>query len=73
MKKVDFTKDYYTGIGGIYFNKILDRVIEFGNLKQEIFFGFFQDKKLGWKPKHDFEPAMKTIEWYKNNVWWWET
>jgi len=28
---------------------------------------------LGWKPKHDFNSAMKeTIEWYKNNQEWWE-
>ncbi|MEW6040818.1 MAG: dTDP-glucose 4,6-dehydratase [Elusimicrobiota bacterium] len=28
---------------------------------------------LGWKPKHTFESALKdTIEWYKNNVSWWE-
>ena len=35
MKKIDFTKDYYKGLKGIYLNKILDKVIEFGNLKQE--------------------------------------
>jgi len=30
-------------------------------------------KKLGWKPKYNFEKAMKeTIEWYKNNEWWWK-
>lgn len=30
-------------------------------------------KKLGWKPEHNFEQAMKeTIEWYKNNPDWWK-
>jgi len=30
-------------------------------------------KKLGWKPKYNFEQAMKkTIEWYKNNPDWWK-
>jgi len=29
-------------------------------------------KKLGWKREYNFEEAMKeTIEWYKNNEWWW--
>lgn len=28
---------------------------------------------LGWKPKHNFEEALKeTIDWYKNNRNWWE-
>jgi dTDP-glucose 4,6-dehydratase len=28
---------------------------------------------LGWKPKHDFEAALKfTIDWYAKNRWWWE-
>ncbi len=30
-------------------------------------------KKLGWNPKFRFEDAMKkTIEWYKNNMQWWQ-
>lgn len=29
-------------------------------------------KKLGWKPKHDFNSAIKeTIKWYKGNERWW--
>lgn len=29
-------------------------------------------RKLGWKPKHDFQRWLKdTVEWYKNNQWWW--
>ena len=29
-------------------------------------------KKLGWKPEYDFEQALRnTIQWYKNNDWWW--
>lgn len=29
-------------------------------------------KALGWKPKHDFSNALRaTIEWYKENEWWW--
>jgi dTDP-glucose 4,6-dehydratase len=30
-------------------------------------------RKLGWKPKHNFEQALdKTIQWYIENRWWWE-
>jgi dTDP-glucose 4,6-dehydratase len=30
-------------------------------------------RKLGWKPKHRFEDAMKeTVRWYVDNRWWWE-
>ena len=35
MEKIDFTKDYYKGLAGIYLNRILDRIIEVGNLKRE--------------------------------------
>jgi len=29
-------------------------------------------RKLGWKPKHAFEDALKrTVEWYTLNKWWW--
>lgn len=30
-------------------------------------------QELGWKPKYDFEKALiETIEWYKENKWWWK-
>lgn len=30
-------------------------------------------KALGWRPRHNFDEALKnTIEWYKNNRKWWE-
>ena len=30
-------------------------------------------RKLGWKPTTPFEEGMrKTVEWYKNNSWWWK-
>ncbi|MBI5222294.1 MAG: dTDP-glucose 4,6-dehydratase [Candidatus Magasanikbacteria bacterium] len=30
-------------------------------------------RKLGWRPKHDFEHWLKdTVEWYKDNTWWWK-
>jgi len=30
-------------------------------------------EKLGWRPKYKFEEAIReTIEWYKNNQWWWK-
>lgn len=30
-------------------------------------------RKLGWKPKHDFEYWLKeTVTWYKDNKWWWK-
>nr|MDO8083027.1 dTDP-glucose 4,6-dehydratase [Candidatus Freyarchaeota archaeon] len=29
-------------------------------------------RKLGWKPRHDFETVLKaTINWYRENEWWW--
>lgn len=29
-------------------------------------------RALGWEPAHDFETSINmTIEWYKNNEWWW--
>lgn len=30
-------------------------------------------KQLGWQVKYRFDEALKdTIEWYKNNEWWWK-
>ena len=30
-------------------------------------------KKMGWKPKYDFDSALdSTIQWYVDNRWWWE-
>jgi len=30
-------------------------------------------RRLGWKPRHVFEAAMReTVAWYKNNRGWWE-
>lgn len=30
-------------------------------------------RKLGWKPQHNFETwLVKTIDWYKENEWWWK-
>ncbi len=30
-------------------------------------------RKLGWKPETDFNNGLKkTIEWYKENKWWWK-
>lgn len=35
---------------------------------------FARIKKLGWKPKYDFENAIKdTIHWYIKNEWWWKS
>jgi dTDP-glucose 4,6-dehydratase len=29
--------------------------------------------ELGWKPEKSFENGIKeTIEWYKDNEWWWK-
>lgn len=29
--------------------------------------------ELGWEPKYDFKSwLVKTIEWYKENEWWWK-
>ncbi|MCK5023198.1 MAG: dTDP-glucose 4,6-dehydratase [Candidatus Aenigmarchaeota archaeon] len=31
-------------------------------------------KQLGWKPKNNFEDSLKkTIDWYKENEWWWKS
>ncbi|PIR72379.1 MAG: dTDP-glucose 4,6-dehydratase [Candidatus Nealsonbacteria bacterium CG10_big_fil_rev_8_21_14_0_10_36_24] len=28
---------------------------------------------LGWQPKYNFEQSLKkTIQWYRNNEWWWK-
>lgn len=30
-------------------------------------------RALGWAPRHDFEATLrKTVEWYRDNRWWWE-
>lgn len=30
-------------------------------------------RKLGWRPNHNFQRALKrTIEWYTRNEWWWK-
>lgn len=30
-------------------------------------------RKLGWKPKFGFEEGLKsTVDWYRNNKWWWK-
>ena len=30
-------------------------------------------RKLGWRPKHDFDHWLKdTVRWYKENEWWWK-
>ena len=30
--------------------------------------------RLGWRPHHNFEQALKeTIEWYHNNTEWWQS
>lgn len=30
-------------------------------------------KELGWEPEKSFEDGLKeTVEWYKNNEWWWK-
>jgi dTDP-glucose 4,6-dehydratase len=31
-------------------------------------------RKLGWEPKYSFEEGLKnTVEWFRNNEWWWKT
>jgi 2-polyprenyl-3-methyl-5-hydroxy-6-metoxy-1,4-benzoquinol methylase len=32
---IDYRDDYYRGVAKIYFNKILNTIIDFGNLKEE--------------------------------------
>lgn len=30
-------------------------------------------RKLGFRPKHDFSPALRqTVDWYKSNMQWWQ-
>jgi dTDP-glucose 4,6-dehydratase len=30
-------------------------------------------RALGWVPRHDFHTAIvETVEWYRDNRWWWE-
>jgi dTDP-glucose 4,6-dehydratase len=29
-------------------------------------------KALGWEPEHNFDEWLeKTVQWYKDNEWWW--
>jgi dTDP-glucose 4,6-dehydratase len=29
-------------------------------------------RELGWKPEHSFDEWLqKTVDWYKENEWWW--
>ena len=31
-------------------------------------------RNLGWRPNHNFERALeRTINWYKENEWWWQS
>ncbi|OGE26984.1 dTDP-glucose 4,6-dehydratase [Candidatus Daviesbacteria bacterium RIFCSPHIGHO2_02_FULL_41_14] len=31
-------------------------------------------RELGWEPKYSFNEGLNlTVEWYKNNTWWWKT
>ncbi|KKS94752.1 MAG: dTDP-glucose 4,6-dehydratase [Microgenomates group bacterium GW2011_GWC1_43_13] len=31
------------------------------------------NKDLGWEPEHNFDEWLtKTVEWYKENEWWWK-
>lgn len=30
-------------------------------------------RQLGWKPEHSFDEWLeKTVEWYRQNKWWWK-
>lgn len=30
-------------------------------------------RSLGWAPQYEFDRALaQTVEWYRNNLWWWE-
>jgi len=30
-------------------------------------------RELGWTPEHDFDEWLeKTLQWYKENEWWWK-
>ena len=30
-------------------------------------------QELGWQPQTNFDQGMKeTVNWYKDNKWWWE-
>jgi len=30
-------------------------------------------EKLGWKPRHSFDQALReTVQWYLSNEWWWK-
>lgn len=35
MIKKDFRKDYYTGLKGVYFHKIIDTIIQIGGLREQ--------------------------------------
>ena len=73
-RTIDYTEDYYKGFSGIYFRKILNTIIKFGNLKNEK--GLILDfgcgvghlKKLLKKNNiinYDIEPRLTEINDYK--------
>ena len=72
----DFHEDYYTGLKGIYFNRILDKIIEIGDLRERnikiLDFGcglgklkkLLPDKVIGY----DILPDLSDIDdWEKVN------
>lgn len=71
---IDYTNDYYKGFAGIYFQKILEIIIEFGNLRNEkdiildFGCGIGHLKKILGKNNivnYDIEPSLTEISDYR--------
>ncbi|HAM88217.1 MAG: hypothetical protein US83_C0010G0036 [Candidatus Falkowbacteria bacterium GW2011_GWC2_38_22] len=71
---IDYTNDYYRGFAGFYFRKILETIIEFGNLRNESEIildfgcGIGHLKKTLNKNNiinYDIEPSLTEISDYK--------
>jgi dTDP-glucose 4,6-dehydratase len=87
-KKGEIGEIYNIGGGNEISNIEITKLILKEMGKDEAFITYVQDRlghdfrysldcskirKLGWKPKYDFEKAMKeTISWYKQNEKWWK-
>ena len=74
-RTIDYTEDYYKGFSGIYFRKILNTIIKFGNLKNEksliLDFGcgvghLKKTLKKNNIINYDIEPELTEIVNYKN-------
>jgi dTDP-glucose 4,6-dehydratase len=71
IQNIDLTRKIlkYMGLGDSYMDFVIDR--KGHDLRYSL--NSSKIKNLGWNPKFTFEEAFHlTINWYKQNKWWWE-